>query len=120
MIGTLRLAVLVLAVATAGIAVVSSPLAAQDVRGIEACSQESKIERRTGCLQSNIEYLQQLVARNNAATNQRFAAAAAEIAALKASLAALQATVDKLAAGKPADAKPAETKPADGKASGPK
>ncbi|WP_296523106.1 hypothetical protein [Rhodoplanes sp.] len=130
MISTARLAVLVLAAGTAGIAAMSGPLKAQDVRGIEACSQETKIERRTGCMQSNIEYLQQLIARNNAAANQRLAAAAAEIAALKASLAALQATVDKLAAGKqadakptdtkPADAKPAETKPAAGKAAAPK
>lgn len=130
MISTARLAVLVLAAATAGIAAMSSPAGAQDVRGIEACNTETRIERRTGCMQSNIEYLQQLIAKNNAATNQRLAAAAAEIAALKTSLAALQATVDKLAAGKPADAKPAdakpadarpaETKPADGKAAAPK
>lgn len=120
MISTVRLAVLVLAAVTAGIAAVSGPAGAQDVRGIEACNTETKIERRTGCMQSNIEYLQQLIAKNNATTNQRLAAAAAEIAALKASLTALQATVDKLAAAKPAETKPAETKPADVKAAAPK
>jgi hypothetical protein len=130
MTSTARLAILVLAAGATAIAAMPGRSEAQDVRGIEACSQETKIERRTGCMQSNIEYLQQLIARNNAATSQRLAAAAAEIAALKASLATLQATVDKLAAGKPADAKaadakpadakPAETKPADGKAAAPK
>ncbi|RAI39694.1 hypothetical protein CH341_25310 [Rhodoplanes roseus] len=101
-------------------ALVITPAAAQDVRGIEACGQESKLDRRTGCLQSNVEYLQQLVAKNNAAVNQRFAAAAAEIAALKASVAALQATVDKLAAAKPGDAKPADQKPSETKPAAPR
>lgn len=92
---------------------------AQDVPGIEACDKEAKLERRTGCLQTNIAYLQGLIARNNTATQQRLAAAAAEIAALKATVASLQAAVDRLqaaaGAAKPADAKPADAKPADAK-----
>lgn len=87
------------------------PAAAQDVRGIEACGRESQMDRRTGCLQANIEYLQSVIARNNTLANQRLAAAAAEIAALKTTLATLQATVDRLAGAKPGDAKPSETKP---------
>lgn len=87
------------------------PAAAQDVRGIEACGRESQMDRRTGCLQANVEYLQSVIARNNTLANQRLAAAAAEIAALKVTLATLQATVDRLAAAKPGDAKPPESKP---------
>ncbi len=31
---------------------------AQDVPGIEICTVEKTMERRTGCLQSNVEFLQ--------------------------------------------------------------
>jgi endonuclease/exonuclease/phosphatase (EEP) superfamily protein YafD len=82
---------------------------AQDVPGIERCTHETSMERRTGCLQSDIEYLQTLIAKNAAAGWQRANAAAGEIAALKAevvglraAVAALQARFDKLeAAAKP-------------------
>ncbi len=91
---------------------------AQDVPGIELCTREAQMERRTGCLQSNIQYLQTLIAKNTAAAQQRANAAAGEIAALKAEvaalrtmLAALQARLDRLeAAAKrhPSPAVPAE------------
>jgi hypothetical protein len=71
---------------------------AQDIVGIELCTRESNMDRRTGCLQSNIEYLQRLIAKNAAAAQQKLAAADAEIAALKAAIANLQATVAKLPA----------------------
>jgi hypothetical protein len=76
---------------------------AQDVPGIELCTRENNIDRRTGCLQSNVEYLQKLMAKNAAAAQQRLDAANAEIAALKSALANLRASVDKLqpSAGKP-------------------
>ena len=41
------------------------------------------MDRRTGCLQSNVEYLQQLIAKNSLDTQQRLAAANREIAAQK-------------------------------------
>jgi uncharacterized small protein (DUF1192 family) len=71
---------------------------AQDIVGIELCTRESNMDRRTGCLQSNIEYLQRLITKNAAAAQQKLAAADAEIAALKATIAHLQATVEKLQA----------------------
>jgi hypothetical protein len=40
----------------------SRPAAAQDVPGIENCMAEKQIERRTGCLQSNINYLKTALA----------------------------------------------------------
>ncbi|MFD2181564.1 hypothetical protein [Rhodoplanes azumiensis] len=92
------------------------PAAAQDVRGLEACGRESQMDRRTGCLQANVEYLHAVIARNATLANQRLAAAAAEIAVLKATVATLQATVEKLAAAKSADTKSADTKPGDPKA----
>jgi hypothetical protein len=86
---------------------------AQDVQGIELCTREASMERRTGCLQSNTQYLQGVIAKNAAEARQKLGAAAGEIGALKgevvtlkAELAALQARLDKLeTAAKPA-AKP--------------
>jgi len=75
---------------------------AQDVPGIELCTRETRMDRRTGCLQSNIEYLQKLIVANAADAQRKLNAAASEISALKAALANLQANVDKLqAASKP-------------------
>jgi hypothetical protein len=36
-----------------------APTAAQDIRGLEVCTAEKQMERRTGCLQANVEFLQQ-------------------------------------------------------------
>ena len=36
-----------------------SPAAAQDIRGLEVCTAETQMLRRTGCLQANVEFLQQ-------------------------------------------------------------
>lgn len=85
--------------ATLIILTAAMPVHAQDVPGIEICTAERDMARRTGCLQANINYLHKLIAKNNAAAQQQLAAANADIAALKASMAALQASVDKLRAG---------------------
>ncbi len=65
-----------------------TPAAAQDVPGIELCSREAKLDRRTGCLQSNIEYLQQVITKNALDTQQKLAAAARDSAAMREQLAA--------------------------------
>jgi septal ring factor EnvC (AmiA/AmiB activator) len=74
-----------------------SPAAAQDIRGMEVCTAEKQMERRTSCLQANVELLQQTLAKlaretrdKLAATNRDLAAAKAEIAGLKSVLANLQ------------------------------
>jgi hypothetical protein len=61
---------------------------AQDVPGIEICTREIRLDRRTSCLQSNIEFLQQVVARNALDAQQKLGAANRDIAALKELLAA--------------------------------
>ena len=76
---------------------------AQDVRGLEVCTAEKQMERRTSCLQANIDFLQNLIDRNardarqklDAATKE-LAAARNEVATMKASFAALQARLEKL------------------------
>jgi hypothetical protein len=62
---------------------------AQDVPGIEVCTRESRMDRRTGCLQSNVEFLQQLVTKNALDAQQKLSAANRDIAALKEQLAAV-------------------------------
>ena len=36
-----------------------SPVTGQDIRGMEVCTAEKQMERRTACLQANVEFLQQ-------------------------------------------------------------
>src|SRR5215475_11453220 len=61
---------------------------AQDVPGIEICTRESRLDRRTSCLQSNVEFLQQVVAKNALDAQQKLTAANRDIAALRELLAA--------------------------------
>ena len=61
---------------------------AQDVPGIEICTRESRLDRRTGCLQSNVEFLQQVVTKNALDAQQKLSAASRDIAALREQLAA--------------------------------
>jgi hypothetical protein len=56
-------------------ALLASPAAAQDIRGMEACGAEKLMERRTGCLQANVEYLQQELIKLKRETNDKLAAA---------------------------------------------
>lgn len=74
-----------------------APARAQDIRGLEVCTAEKSMERRTSCLQSNVEFLQQAMVKQARATEIKAAAAREskaqrqEIAALKAELASLRA-----------------------------
>jgi hypothetical protein len=72
----------------AAASVAPPPAAAQDIPGIELCTREQRMDRRTGCLQSNVEYLQQLIAKNSLDAQQRLVAASREIAAQRDQLAA--------------------------------
>jgi septal ring factor EnvC (AmiA/AmiB activator) len=71
------------------------PAIAQDVRGLEICTAEKDMTRRTSCLQSNVEFLQQELKKQARETRDQQAAAARDIAALKADVAALRAALDK-------------------------
>jgi hypothetical protein len=71
---------------------------AQDIAGIEDCTKTSGLDKRTGCLQSNVNFLQRLVTKNALDTGHKLDAAAAEIVALKGALSRLQKTVEQLQA----------------------
>lgn len=101
----LSLAILVLPAASACVS-------AQDIRGLEICTAEKQMERRTGCLQSNVQFLQQALTRVTRETQERLATAGreiaahrAEIASLKADMAALRAELAALKKAPPANGK---------------
>jgi hypothetical protein len=77
----------------------------QDVPGIEICTVEKTMERRTSCLQSNVDFLMKTITKLGAEHRQKIDAANRQIEGLKASLASLQKVVDDLQATqkKPAD-----------------
>ncbi len=71
---------------------------AQDIPGIEICTVEKTMERRTSCLQSNIDFLQKTMTKLAADYQQKLDAAKAQVETLKAAVVALQKTVDDLQA----------------------
>jgi len=74
------------------------PAIAQDIRGLEMCMAEKQMERRTGCLQANTQFLQQEVTRLKRDTESKLVAAGRDLAAAKTEIAALKATLAKLEA----------------------
>ncbi len=73
-----------------------APVAAQDIRGLEVCTAEKAMERRTSCLQSNVELLQQSLVKQTRDIQAKLSAASHEAAAQKAEIAALKSELVKL------------------------
>jgi septal ring factor EnvC (AmiA/AmiB activator) len=94
MIGRIVVALLVLAPCL----VISAKARAQDVPGIEICTVEKTMERRTSCLQSNIDFLQKTISKLAADHQQKLDAANRQIESLKATTAGLQKAMDELQA----------------------
>src|SRR3954453_16209350 len=93
MIGrTVLIAALSLTALTAG------PAAAQDVPGIEICTAEKTMERRTSCLQSNFDFLQKTRTKLSLDPPQKLDAANRQIEALKAYALAQQKSIEDLKA----------------------
>lgn len=66
---------------------------AQDVPGIEICTVEKTMERRTSCLQSNVDFLQKTINKMTLDHQQKIDAANRQIEALKSAMAATQKIV---------------------------
>ncbi|MEA2919285.1 MAG: hypothetical protein QOJ15_11366 [Bradyrhizobium sp.] len=113
MIGRIALAV---PVAMAACLLTPATAPAQDVPGIEICTVEKTMERRTSCLQSNVDFLQKTITKLAADHQQKIDAANRQIEALKSTVAAMQKVVDDLQAAQKKVAedqkKKAETPPA--------
>jgi TolA-binding protein len=95
MIGRLAL---VVSAALAVSLLISDDAPAQDVPGIEICTVEKTMERRTSCLQSNVDFLQKTIAKLSADHQQKLDAANRQIENLKSTVASLQKIVDELQA----------------------
>ena len=107
---------LLTAVMLVGVATAS----AQDIAGVEDCTKTQGLDRRTGCLQANVNFLQRTMTRNSLEADRRLKAAEGEIAALKSELAGLRTQLEalqsaKAAAEKKAEGKKAEEKKTEGK-----
>jgi hypothetical protein len=85
---------------------------AQDVPGIEICTVEKTMERRTSCLQSNVIFLQKTISKLAIDNQQKLDAAKAQIEALKATIVTLQKTVDDVQAVQKKSAPPPPAAPA--------
>jgi TolA-binding protein len=111
MIGRLAL---VVSTALAATPLTSADAPAQDVPGIEICTVEKTMERRTSCLQSNVDFLQKTITKLAADHQQKLDAANRQIENLKSTAASLQKIVDELQAAKKAadDQKKAAVPPA--------
>lgn len=114
-ISTLGRIALVTSVVLAPCILMPAAARAQDVPGIEICTVEKTMERRTSCLQSNVDFLQKTITRLGIDQQQKLDAANRQIEDLKAAVAGLQKTVDDLRAAqkktteeKKADAPPAK------------
>ncbi|MGY3488496.1 uncharacterized protein HemX [Bradyrhizobium sp. USDA 4011] len=71
---------------------------AQDVPGIEICTVEKTMERRTSCLQSNVDFLQKTIGKLASDHQQKLDAANRQIESLKSTIAGLQKLVTDLQA----------------------
>src|SRR5205814_8669141 len=93
-----RIATTAVAVAVLLTAGLPSNTYAQDVPGIEICTVEKTMERRTSCLQSNVDFLQKTITKLSADHQQKLDAANRQIENLKSTTASLQKIVDELQA----------------------
>jgi len=78
------------------LALAPSRATGQDIPGLEACTAEKKMERRTGCLQSNDEFLQQALSKLARETQAKIVASGRALAAAEAEIAALKSAMEKL------------------------
>jgi TolA-binding protein len=88
---------------------------AQDVPGIEICTVEKTMERRTSCLQSNVDFLQKTITKLTTDHQQKIDATNRQIEALKGAVIGLQKLVSDMQAAQnkaAEDAKRAATPPA--------
>jgi prophage DNA circulation protein len=94
----MRLRIFITALAFSLPTAIPAELLAQDVPGIEICTVEKAMDRRTSCLQSNVEFLQKTISKLSADHQQKLDAANRQIEALKATVAGLQKAIADLQA----------------------
>lgn len=73
-----------------------SPAAGQDIRGMELCTAEKQMDRRTACLQTNVEFLQKALIKLDRETRDSIASANRDLSDARAEIATLKSTIEKL------------------------
>ncbi len=63
---------------------------------MEVCTAEKQMDRRTACLQANVEFLHQALLKLSRETEEKIAAADRNLAAARAEIAAFKSTIEKL------------------------
>ena len=106
-----RISVVALAALTLLVQVLGSAVA-QDIPGIEICTVEKTMERRTSCLQSNVDFLQKTITKLTIDHQQKIDATNRQIEALKAMVAGLQKVIVDLQAAQKQSADDTKTQPA--------
>jgi hypothetical protein len=94
----MRLKTFVAALALALPVAIPAELCAQDVPGIEICTAEKAMDRRTSCLQSNVDFLQKTITKLTTDHQLKLDAATRQIDSLKAAVVGLQKMVADLQA----------------------
>jgi hypothetical protein len=88
--------ILVASLLTMSCVLIPASADAQDVPGIEICTVEKTMERRTSCLQSNVDFLQKTIGKLSLDHQQKLDAANRQIEGLKSTVIGLQKTVEEL------------------------
>lgn len=78
------------------LALLATAAQAQDIPGIEICTAERDMVRRTSCLQSNVNFLQAQIGKEVAAAKRNLDAANRQIEELRRTVTDLQKTVMEL------------------------
>jgi predicted RNase H-like nuclease (RuvC/YqgF family) len=76
--------------------ILGSPAIAQDIRGMEVCTAEKQMERRTSCLQANVEFLQQSIIKLDREMHDRIVAADRDLTEARAEIAVLKSKIEQL------------------------
>jgi len=71
-----------------------SPVTGQDIRGMEVCTTERQMERRTACLQANVEFLQQALIKLDRETKDRIGPATRALSDARGESSVLKSTIE--------------------------
>ena len=74
----------------------SSRAASQDISGLEGCTAEKQMDRRTGCLQSNDEFLQRTLSKLTRETQAQIATSGRALAAAQTEITTLKSAMERL------------------------
>lgn len=78
------------------IVMAAAPVQAQDIVGLEDCSKATSADKKIGCLQSNVQFLHELIKKNDAAAQARQRDTTAKLTVAVARLDELRGEIERL------------------------